>query len=81
VGSVQIDRKTFSSLHLADQQHLNQMGNYGLSWTIEVKDQTIVIPKEYIELMELQDGTQYEVKLGRKQIRLHRIFDDEKDED
>jgi antitoxin component of MazEF toxin-antitoxin module len=57
------------------------MGNYGLSWTIEVKDQTIVIPKEYIELMELQDGTQYEVKLGRKQIRLHRIFDDEKDED
>jgi len=55
------------------------MGNYGLSWTIEVKDQTIVIPKEYIELLELQDGTQYEIKLGRKQIRLARIFDDEKD--
>lgn len=55
-------------------------GNPSLSYIAEVRDGVLVIGSEYIELLGVEEGTKYEIKLGRKQIRLVPETDEDEDE-
>lgn len=41
-----------------------------LSYIVEVQDGSLTIGNEYLEMMGIEDGTRYELKLGRRAIRL-----------
>jgi hypothetical protein len=51
-----------------------------LDYIAEVRDGKLVIGSEYIELLGVEEGTKYEIKLGRKQIRLVPETDEDEDE-
>ena len=52
-----------------------------LDYIAEVRDGMILIDKEYVEMMNgAEEGTQYQIKIGRSGVRLERIEDEEDDE-
>lgn len=51
-----------------------------LDYIAEVCDGKLVIGNEYLEMLGVEDGTRYEIKLGRKQIRLIPETDEEEDD-
>ena len=48
-----------------------------LDYIVRVEDGKIVIPSVYCELLDLSEGQEYEIKLGRKAIRLIPVEDDD----
>lgn len=51
-----------------------------LDYIVEVENGMILIGNEYLDLLGVKDGTRYEIKLGRKQIRLIPETDEEEDD-
>ena len=51
-----------------------------LDYIAEVEDGMLVIGSKYLEMLGVEDGTRYEIKLGRKQIRLIPETDEDEDE-
>ena len=52
-------------------------GNPSLNYIAEVVNSCIIIEQEYVELGGFEEGTKFEIKIGRKSIRLEKVEDEE----
>ena len=59
---------------------LRVIKEHKLSWIVKKTPDGILIPSEYMEFIPAEDGQEYELKIGRTQIRLS-IHTDEEDEE
>ena len=82
-GWIQYDGESFESDGMSEGNAIDRIlyvdgKNPGsLDYIVRVEDGKIVIPSVYCELLDLSEGQEYEIKLGRKAIRLIPVEDDD----